>query len=219
MPRAGSPDRWYATLRTLSQSMRRRSIALEESWRRKLRREYAAPAAKAPAVAALRQRSERKAELMRSHRAAGAAIDVDRVLRRLALEPVGVQLGLRPPPFAQKGFVEDLAACERWRLGAQDLHHGVAEDVRRAPLAAVTQAPVDARQRLDDGHRPQRVAGDTVALVLRGNADGEASHAHLRRHVCDVARARLGADRRRAVDDVSPMLLHHVGQGVVRTEV
>src|SRR6202023_1371591 len=97
--------------------------------------------------------------------------DVHRVLRRLALEPVRVELGLSPSACSQKRLVENLLPGERRWLRAENLHHRVAEDLWRAPLTAVTEAPVDARQALDDRHGPQRVAGYAVALVLGGGAD------------------------------------------------
>src|SRR5438132_4753664 len=130
------------------------------------------------------------------HRRAGTAVDEHGMSGGLALEPVGVELRVGPAAFAQEGLVEDLPAGERWRLGAQDLHHRVAEDLGRAPLAAVAEPPVDAGEALDDGHRPERVARDPVALVLGGDADGEPGHAHLRGHVGDVTGTRLDADGR-----------------------
>src|SRR5438067_1006103 len=56
------------------------------------------------------------------HRGAGTAVDEDRELRRLAQDPVGVELGVGVSALAEEGLVEDLLAGERRRLRLHDLH-------------------------------------------------------------------------------------------------
>src|ERR1700683_1311974 len=173
--RTRSPEREIAIRRTSSQSTSRRGVV---TWgRRRTRADSTAPAPTAPMGRVRRTTSARVAGLMlrsygwvaadpRVHRGACPPVDVDGVLGGLAQEPVGVEPLIGPAAFAQEGLVEYLLSGQRWRLGADDLPHRVAEDLGRPPLTRVAEAPVDARQALDDGHGPERVACDPVGRML-----------------------------------------------------
>src|SRR5271170_6150133 len=71
-------------------------------------------------------------------------IDINRLLRRLPLAPVTIEIG-DPGQFAQHLFVERLLARVTRRLLRDDCERGVADDLGRAPLFARRHAPVDRR--------------------------------------------------------------------------
>src|SRR5438094_658607 len=105
-------------------------------------------------------------------------IDIDGVGGRPAFAPVVVE-GRDARELGKRRFVDPLSAGRRARLLGEDSERGVADDLRRAPLRAVGHAEIDRGPALDNRTRPERIAGDVVLAVLRGETNCEASHAEL----------------------------------------